>query len=275
MDPTYRRLPLAWEEGVLAARPAGGAWSNVRDMSRYLLVELGKGVTPEGKRVVSEANLLHRREPQVKMSAEASYGLGLMVVSDHGVQVVQHGGNNLGFSSDMFLLPEHGVGVVVLTNAAAAGALLGAVRRRLFELLFDGKPEAAENLAAALAVAKTGQQELAARIKPEVDAGWWGSVVGEYANPVLGKVRVKMNGTGPDAVVVLDAGEWQSPVVQRVDLDGSVDLLTTAPGMQMELVPGGAGGGDPAKRILTVKTPQQNYVFETVGGAPQPSGAPR
>jgi hypothetical protein len=268
MDPTYRRIPLAWEEGVLAARPAGGAWSNVRDMSRYLLVELGKGVTPEGKRVVSEANLLHRRTPQVTMSAEASYGLGLMVVSDHGVQVVQHGGNKVGFSSDMFLLPEHGVGVVVLTNAADAGALLGAVRRRLFELLFDAKAEAAENLAAALALGKAGRQELAARIKPEADAVWWGAVVGEYANPVLGKLSVKMDRTGPPAAVVLDAGEWQSPVVQKVDLDGSVSLLTTAPGMQMELIPGGGGGaGDRRKQTLTLKTPQQDYVFETVGGA--------
>jgi CubicO group peptidase (beta-lactamase class C family) len=101
LDAGYRRVPLSWEEGVLAVRPAGGAWSNVRDMSRYLLVELGKGVTPEGKRVVSEANVLHRREAQVKMSDKASYGLGLMVTSYHGVSVVQHGGNNVGFSSDM------------------------------------------------------------------------------------------------------------------------------------------------------------------------------
>lgn len=255
-DLKYRPIPLAWEEGVLAVRPAGGAWSSVRDMSRYLQLELAKGVTPGGKRVVSEATLLHRREPQVKLSDQASYGLGLMMLDDHGVQVVQHGGNNIGFSSDMYFLPEHGVGVVMLTNAAGANAFLAAVRRRLLELLFDGKPQAAENLAAGLALVKAAQKEAAERIKP-ADEGWLASVVGEYTNPVLGKLSVRRTATSEAAV--LDTGEWQSPVVKVVDLDASVGLMTTAPGMQLQFAVG--------PRTLTLRTPQQEYVFTAAGGA--------
>jgi hypothetical protein len=43
-------IPLTDEEAVTSVRPAGAAWSSAQDMSRYLLLELGKGKTPEGKR---------------------------------------------------------------------------------------------------------------------------------------------------------------------------------------------------------------------------------
>ena len=36
-------LPTETERGVDSVMPAGGAWSNVRDLSRWLLLELGKG----------------------------------------------------------------------------------------------------------------------------------------------------------------------------------------------------------------------------------------
>src|SRR6185312_643465 len=42
---------------VVPLRPAGGAWSNAKDMMRYLQMELGRGRLPEGKRVASEANV--------------------------------------------------------------------------------------------------------------------------------------------------------------------------------------------------------------------------
>ena len=94
------------EKWVESIRPAGGAWSNVDDMARYLITELNNGVTAEGKRVVSENNLLARREPQVKVTDKISYGLGLMIENNHGVVSVGHDGATLGFSSLMFFLPE-------------------------------------------------------------------------------------------------------------------------------------------------------------------------
>lgn len=250
----YQPFPLSWEEGVIAVRPAGSAWSNVRDISRYLLLELGKGVTPEGKRVVSEANLLHRRDPQVRITDQASYGLGLMVVTSYGVQVVQHGGNNVGYSSDMYLLPEHGIGVVVLTNAGGAGAFLSAVRRRLFELLFDGRPEAAENLAVALAQEKKALEEEAALVKAEIDPAWLAPLLGEYRNAELGRVTVSVRDQRP----TLDVGEWQAPLAEKIARDGTPALVTSGPAWRFALIPGKTDG----KTSLTLRTPQKNYTFE-------------
>src|SRR5262245_25483760 len=87
----FESVPIAPEVWVTSIRPAGGAWSNIEDMAKYVAVELGKGTRPDGKRVVSEANLLKRREPQVKVGDKTSYGLGLFVEDDHGALVVHHG----------------------------------------------------------------------------------------------------------------------------------------------------------------------------------------
>src|SRR3546814_14110390 len=48
-------------------RPAGAAFSTTADMVRYVQLELSKGITPEGERVVSEANLVERREKGVQV----------------------------------------------------------------------------------------------------------------------------------------------------------------------------------------------------------------
>jgi len=66
-----------------------------------------------------------------------------------GVTVIHHGGDLAGYHSDMMWLPEYGVGAVILTNGDTGHALRGPMLRRMVELMFDGKPEAAEQLAVA------------------------------------------------------------------------------------------------------------------------------
>jgi CubicO group peptidase (beta-lactamase class C family) len=93
---------------VYPARPAGAAWSNINDMLRYVQMELAKGILQEGKRYISESALLMRREPQVTIGNNATYGMGLMVDQTWGVPVVHHGGDLVGFHSDMIWLPDYG-----------------------------------------------------------------------------------------------------------------------------------------------------------------------
>ncbi len=63
----------------LPYRPAGGAWSSAHDFINYVQNELTLGVLPNGKRLVSEKNLLQRRVPTVPIGENATYGMGLMV----------------------------------------------------------------------------------------------------------------------------------------------------------------------------------------------------
>lgn len=52
--------------------------------------------------------------------------------------MVNHGGTEPGYRSDMFWLPEHDVGAAILTNADSGTGLRYPFRRRVLELLFDG-----------------------------------------------------------------------------------------------------------------------------------------
>src|SRR6202790_1446263 len=88
-----------------------------------------------------------RRAPQISLGEDASYGMGLVVDHTYGVPVVSHGGSMSGFKSNLFFLPDSGIGAVVLTNSDDGGMLLGPFGRRLLEVVFDGKPEAVAEIA--------------------------------------------------------------------------------------------------------------------------------
>ena len=136
---------------VYPHRPAGGAWSTAADMARYAQLELSKGITPEGKRVVSEANLVERRKRGVLVGEDSWYGMGLFERVAWGVPVVTHGGTLLGYHSNFYVLPEAGIGAVILTNADPGAYMLAPFLRRFLEVVYDGTPEAAQEIAAAAA----------------------------------------------------------------------------------------------------------------------------
>ncbi len=135
----------AVEDFLLPLRPSGGVAASALDMAGHLQTELTRGVGPDGKRVASEAAWLKRREPQIRIGEEESYGLGLGVGRSKGLPYVQHTGGTFGQYTTLFVLPEAGVGLVVLTNGP--GRLGGLARARLLELLYDGQPRAAGLLA--------------------------------------------------------------------------------------------------------------------------------
>ena len=53
-----------------------------------------------------------------------------------------------GFKSNLYFLPDSGIGAVLLTNSDNGGRLLGPFGRGLLEAVFDGKIEAAGDVAA-------------------------------------------------------------------------------------------------------------------------------
>lgn len=258
----YRPLPLAYEQAVSAVRPAGGAWSTVRDLARFVMLELAHGKSAGGKQLVSAANLDRRREPQVKIDADNAYGLGLFVSTDHGVKLIHHGGNMLGFTSDLFLLPEHDVGVVVLTNAGAANGFRDAVRRAFLETIFEGKAEAKERLTTSRALLDKALAEERALIAP-ADPAWIAPYLGGWDNPSLGHLELRLQPPARGAkaaapVYELDAGEWKTEVGKKTDRDGTVKLVTTLPPyVGFELVPRTEGD----QTTLVLDAGQQVYTF--------------
>jgi len=257
IDGKPSRALMAINYAAIPVRPAGAAWSNVRDVLAYVAMELAGGELPGGKRYIGSEALLARRTPQVPLGKDASYGMGLMVERKYDVEVVHHGGDMIGFHSDMMWLPEHGVGAVVLTNGDPGWILRGQFRRKLLEVLFDGRPEADALVAAD---ARSYFAELAAERKlltVPADAAAAGKLAGRYLNPALGEIAVSRK----QGATVFDFGEWRSEVATRKNPDGTVSFITTAPGViGFEFV---VGGGE-AKRTLTIRDAQHEYVFSEV-----------
>jgi hypothetical protein len=217
-------------------------------------LELAKGRLPNGNVLVSETNLLARRKPYAKLGAYGSYGMGLQVENRWGTPVVSHGGSMLGFKSDIMFLPEHGVGAVILTNADTGGLILGPFRRRFLEVLFDGKPEAAEDLAKAAENYRAVQAKFRERLAVPPDGDATGRLAARYTSPELGELAVLRQGPS----TVFDLGEWRSSVASRKNDDGTISFITIDPGAAgFEFVETKRND----KRALIVREGQHEYIF--------------
>ncbi|HYH00258.1 MAG TPA: serine hydrolase domain-containing protein [Terriglobales bacterium] len=239
---------------VLPVRPAGAAWSSVRDMLKYVSMELAEGTLPNGNTYISKEPLLERRAPQVYIGKDESYGMGLMVDTTYGVPVVHHGGDLIGYHSDMIWLPEQNVGAVILTNSDPGWLLRNRFRRKLLEVLFDGRPEADALLSAD---AKTFYSALAADRKLlniPADAKESAKLAKRYVNSSMGDIVVSTSGSS----TIFDFGEWKSEVASRKNPDGTISFVTVVPGMIGSEFVVGSG----PKRTLITRDAQHEYVFE-------------
>jgi len=238
---------------VIPVRPAGGEWSSAHDVAKYVMMELAAGKLPDGKRYMSEDALLARRAPQVPIGEFATYGMGLMVDKEWGVPVVHHGGDIIGYHSDMFWIPDANVGGVILTNGP--GYLIRrAFMRKTMEVIFDGQPEADDDAAAAIAEFKAGIAVERKRLTSPPDGDVTAKLAKRYSNAALGDIVV--SGDGPQRT--FDFGGWKSPMASRKNDDGTVSMVTIAPGATgVEFVVADRDG----KRALVVRDMQHEYVF--------------
>jgi CubicO group peptidase (beta-lactamase class C family) len=259
LDVDGRMVPMsnAFNETVYPHRPAGGVWSTAADMARYAQLELSKGLTPEGKRLVSEANILERRERGVPVGEDSWYGMGLFERVAWGVPVVTHGGTLLGYHSNFYVLPEAGIGAVILTNADPGAAMLAPFLRRLLEVVYDGKPEAAQEVAAAAARIKAQAKARRDRLTVPGDPAVLAKLAATYRNPEVGTLALSdQNGTK-----WMKAGFVEGPVATRSNPDGSTSLVSAGPGgISLEALIGEANG----TRTLTIRDSQHEYVYTEV-----------
>lgn len=113
----------------LSPGAAGALFSTLADMTIWLRVHAGGGRVGDVQ-LVSPDTLKQMHLPQAIVPAGGmtevlhgtsivNYGLGWFIQPHRGSTLVHHGGNMEGHSVIIGFVPEEGVGVVVLTNAAA------------------------------------------------------------------------------------------------------------------------------------------------------------
>jgi len=239
---------------IISARPAGGAWSNVNDLLKYVAMELAEGKLPDGKDYVSKDALFARRAPGVAVGADGHYGMGLFIHTKYDVTVIDHGGDLIGYHSDMMWIPEAKVGAVILTNGDLGPSVRNQFQRKLLELLYDGKPEADENIATG---AKNYFTDLAAGRKllaVPADAAQAKKLAVHYKNAALGDIKV----THAGAKTMFDFGEFKSEVSSQPNPDGTTTFSTIQPGViGFDFLAGEAS----SKPTLTIHDGQHEYVF--------------
>ncbi|HEU0031437.1 MAG TPA: serine hydrolase domain-containing protein [Kofleriaceae bacterium] len=249
-------------DGIISSRPAGATWTSVRDLLQYVRMELADGKLPNGTQYISREALLARREPQVAASSDVWYGMGLLIRKRWGVTVIDHGGDFAGYHSNMMWLPDHDVGAVILTNSETGRIIRDAFRRKLLEVLFDGRPEADAEVAA---LGKRMLDDWAAdnaRLTIPADPVEVAKLAAKYYDAELGDIIVKRSGGS----LVFDVGEWQTEMASRKNPDGTISFVAIEPGRlllgsaRVDIVPELRNG----KRTLVVREAQTEYVFEEV-----------
>ncbi len=259
-DLALKSVPVEFRlnHAVIPVRPAGGAWSTVRDYARYVRLELTEGRLPDGTGYLSAKNLLARREPQVRTGEETWYGMGLWIEVVKGIYVISHGGSLRGYKSNWFAVPELGLGGVVFTNADMGWDFTSAFHRRVLELVYDGKPEAEEDLRSAIRETYTwlrGQQK--DWVVPP-DPAAVGQLASAYHSTVLGDLRVERSGQD----VVFGFGGWKSRVATKRNPDGTVSFVTVDPGVRGNEF--NVPASQTKRRQLVIRDPQHVYAFDAV-----------
>jgi CubicO group peptidase (beta-lactamase class C family) len=104
-----------------ATWPAGSVFSNVKDLSRFVMAVMNDGRL-DGKQALAAAAVRRITTGYVDYPGRepAKYGYGLTIHSFRGARMIEHGGSRSGYGSTIRMLPDQKVGVIVLANRNGA-----------------------------------------------------------------------------------------------------------------------------------------------------------
>jgi CubicO group peptidase (beta-lactamase class C family) len=209
--------------------PAGAILSNAKDMAQWLRFQLNDGQV-NGKRLVSTQALKEIHSPQILTSPGAgggrggggdtipatrftSYGMGWFVEDYHQQLRWQHGGNTLGMTAAVGMLPEKRLGVAVLSNmqsAALPGIIMDYVMDRelglpMKDLSNDAYTRALTQRRRADSVEMANAAQHPTDAKPPLPLT---AYTGAFADSLYGDVTVAVK----DGHLELERGEWHGPL---------------------------------------------------------------
>ena len=104
-----------------ASWPAGSIFSNVLDLSRFVIAFMNDGQI-DGKEALSPAIIRRLSTPRAKIpGGNVSYGYGLQISNDRGFDIVSHGGSRAGYGSSIRMVPSRKFGVITVANRTGIG----------------------------------------------------------------------------------------------------------------------------------------------------------
>ncbi len=193
---------------VASIPAAGSAWTSVSDMARWMTFLLAGGVTPDGRRLLSEEVVEELFHPQVLLRRDnfyptakltepnwLSYGLGWFQHDYRGRKVDFHTGSIDGLVAIVGLIREENLGVCVLANLDHA-ELRHALMYRVFDSFLGGPQRDwhaelfelyAERREKQLEERKKVEESRVEETSPSLELDGY---AGEYSHPLFGSVTV-------------------------------------------------------------------------------------
>jgi CubicO group peptidase (beta-lactamase class C family) len=126
--------------------PAYSMYSNVLDLSRFMRAYLSEGVL-DGEAVlnpetVNEIFTVQNMDVPLDMSIQNGLGWYVEYGSVKGAhRVVRHGGDTMLFCSEVMMLPDDGLGVVVLANTKGSGSVIRKLANRILKFALKQKQD--------------------------------------------------------------------------------------------------------------------------------------
>jgi len=177
--------------------PGGGMNSSVADMTQWVRLQLAQGSRGE-QQVIKSKTLQDSHKPQIVFPQakgeiyHEGYALGWFVGQYRGHSYVSHAGHIDGFCSEVFLLPQDKLGLVILTNSSSEGEpVVTALRNTIVDRLLGISQE---DWVAQLE--KKCPKKIQQKSAPQVVLGEVSlkDYAGHYEHPAYGPITLRLEG---------------------------------------------------------------------------------
>jgi CubicO group peptidase (beta-lactamase class C family) len=121
----------------VSTAPAGSMSTTAGDMAQFMLAYLQQGRVATGELLSPETVATMQAPNQAGRPGFASMTYGFFDEERNGRRILGHGGDTILFHSDLFLLPEEGVGIYYTLNSRGAKDSNYALRDTLFNSFMD------------------------------------------------------------------------------------------------------------------------------------------
>ena len=131
--PVNGKVQVIHRDWKYVADAAGGIYSSVHDMSKWIIMQMNNGKYGEGlkNQLLTEKTHEEMWTPQTIIPVHgtsnynthfASYGLGWFLSDENGYKVPTHTGGLAGIVTQVTLIPELKLGIIVFTNQQSGAA---------------------------------------------------------------------------------------------------------------------------------------------------------
>ncbi|MDN5288679.1 MAG: serine hydrolase [Mucilaginibacter sp.] len=223
---TGKMIELPYDQ-VDNLAPAGSIVSNVKDVAKWLNMQLDSGKY-EGKQIISWRALQKTRDQNTIVSSRASsaypihfrgYGLGVFEADYNGKQIFWHTGGADGFVTNTCFVPEAKLAITILTNNDNQ-SFFEALRYQILDA-YLGVPYVDRSQAMLKGFSKDQEEtvkkttDMQARVKGKQPELPLTAYAGKYQNTLYGPIEIVVN--KKDLLIKFSEHQYLTATLQYMD----------------------------------------------------------